>query len=80
MRRGLPAGVVVADKPRELEGVRVDAGIVFAKNRPYVFVAMATFLGNEAEGERAIEEMSRASYAYFSRVGAGGALGRLEGR
>jgi len=80
LRRGLPAGVVVADKPGELEGVRVDAGIVFAKNRPYVFAAMATFLGNEADGERAIEEMSHAAYAYFSRVGGGGALGRLDDR
>jgi Beta-lactamase class A len=34
LRRGLPEGVASADKSGELEGVRVDAGIVFAKNRP----------------------------------------------
>lgn len=80
LRKGLPPGVESADKSGELEGVRVDAGIVFAKNRPYVLCVMATFLKDETEGERAIEEISRATYEYFSRLGAGGALGRLNGR
>ena len=34
LRRGLPPDVEAADKSGELDGVRVDAGIVFAKNRP----------------------------------------------
>ena len=76
LRKGLPEGVQSADKSGELEGVRVDAGIVFAKNRPYVLSVMTTFLKDEAEGERAIEEISRAAYEYFSRLGAGGVLGR----
>jgi beta-lactamase class A len=79
LRRGLPPGVSAADKPGELDGVRVDAGIVFARNRPYAIAVMTTFLKSEAEGERAIEEMSRAAYEYFSRVGAGGAYGRRIG-
>jgi beta-lactamase class A len=78
LRKGLPPDVATADKPGELDGVRVDAGVVYAKNRPYVFCVMTTFLENEAEGERAIEEMSRASYAYFSRLG-DGPLGRRFG-
>jgi beta-lactamase class A len=77
LRKGLPDGVQSADKSGELEGVRVDAGIVFAKNRPYVLSVMTTFLKDEAEGERAIEEISRAAYEYFSRLGSGGVLGRL---
>jgi beta-lactamase class A len=76
LRRGLPPGVEAADKPGELEGVRVDAGIVFARNRPYILCVMTTYLRSEAEGERAIEDMSRASYEYFSRLGAGLAYGR----
>jgi beta-lactamase class A len=76
LRRGLPAAVPVADKPGELEGVRVDAGIVFAKDRPYIFSVMTTFLKDEVEGEHAIEEMSRVAYDYFSRLGAGATLGR----
>ncbi len=76
LRAGLPPGVEAADKPGELEGVRVDAGIVFAKNRPYVLCVMTTYLNSEEEGERAIVEISRAVYEYFSRIGAGGQFGR----
>lgn len=78
LRRGLPADVATADKPGELDGVRVDAGVVYAKNRPYVFSVMTTFLQDEAAGERAIEEMSRVAYEYFSRLG-NGPLGRRFG-
>ena len=80
LRKGLPPGVATADKPGELEGVRVDAGIVYAKNRPFVLCVMTTFLKDDGEGERAIEEMSRAAYQYYSRLGAGGSLGRTIGR
>ena len=76
LRKGLPEGVASADKSGELEGVRVDAGIVFAKNRPYALCVMTTFLKDETQGEHAIEEMSRAAYEYFSRLGSGGTLGR----
>jgi hypothetical protein len=37
---------------------------------------MTTYLRSETDGERAIEEISRASYEYFSRLGAGLAYGR----
>ncbi|HEY2907044.1 MAG TPA: serine hydrolase [Vicinamibacterales bacterium] len=80
LRKGLPPGIQTADKPGELEGVRVDAGIVYAKNRPYVLCVMTTYLKSEAEGEQAIEEMSRASYEYFSRLGAGLQYGRQIGK
>jgi hypothetical protein len=40
---------------------------------------MTTFLKDETEGERAIEDLSRAAYEYFSRLGTGGTLGRLVG-
>jgi beta-lactamase class A len=77
LRKGLPAGVETADKPGELEGVRVDAGVVFVRNRPFILCVMTAFLQSETEGERTIEEMSRAAFEYFNRLGAGGALGRL---
>ena len=66
LRRGLPPGVESADKSGELDGVRNDAGIVYAKDRPYVLCVMTQSLKSEAEGERAIEAMSRAAYEYFS--------------
>jgi len=78
LRRGLPAEVATADKPGELDGVRVDAGVVYAKNRPYIFCVMTTFLQDEAAGEHAIEQMSRVAYEYFSRLG-DGPLGRRFG-
>ena len=74
LRRGLPGGVPTADKPGELDGVRVDAGIVFATNRPYVLCVMTAYLKDEGEGERAITDISRAAYEYFTRVAS--ALGR----
>jgi beta-lactamase class A len=79
LRNGLPPGVETADKPGELDGVRVDAGVVYERNRPYVVCVMMTYLKSETEGERAIEEMSRAAYDYFSRLGSGGAYGRRRG-
>ena len=78
--RGLPPGVTAANKPGELEGVRVDAGLVFAKNRPYILAVMTTYLKNDGDGERAIEQASRAAYDYFSRLGAGGKYGRQIGK
>jgi beta-lactamase class A len=78
--RGLPAGVEVANKPGELEGVRVDAGIVFARNRPYIFSVMTSYLLEDEAGDRMIEELSRVAYGYFSRLGAGGEYGRQMGR
>jgi beta-lactamase class A len=80
LRRGLPPGVESADKSGELDGVRVDAGLVFLKNRPYAFAVMTTYLMNDAEGERAITEMSRVTYEYFERLATGGVAGRRIGR
>ena len=80
LRKALPPGVETADKPGELEGVRVDAGIVYAKNRPFVLCVMTTYLKREADGERAIEDVTRAAYDYYSRLGAGLQFGRQAGR
>src|SRR5690606_38141926 len=40
MRAGVPGNVPVANKPGGLEGVAVDAGIVYLENRPYIFSMM----------------------------------------
>jgi beta-lactamase class A len=76
MLRGIPEGVEVASKPGDLDGVRADAGIVYVPNRPYVFVAMAGWLRDDSDGERAIEDLSRACYEYFSRVAESSEFGR----
>jgi beta-lactamase class A len=80
MALGLPAGTELANKPGDLEGVKVDAGIVYAKNRPYIFSAMTSFLLKDEAGDAAITELSRAAFGYFSRIGAGTEYGRQIGR
>jgi beta-lactamase class A len=79
MLRGLPPDVPVASKPGDLDGVRADAGIVYLEHRPYLFVAMASWLEKDEEGERAIEDLSRACYEYFKRLAASSEYGRRVG-
>jgi beta-lactamase class A len=77
MRLGIPAGVTVANKPGTLGGVAVDAGIVFLKDRPYIFVAMATYLDHEEKGDAAVTAASEAAFAYFSRLADASEYGRI---
>jgi len=78
--KGLPPGGARPTSRGELDGVRVDAGIVFAGNRPYVFSVMSTFLRDEGEGERAPpRRCRRVTYEYFTRL-ADAPLGRRIGR
>jgi beta-lactamase class A len=76
IRRGVPSGVAVASKNGELDGVRADAGIVYVPGRPYVFVAMGTFLRESGDPSGPIAELARASYEYFSRRATLSAYGR----
>jgi beta-lactamase class A len=75
--RDLPPDLKIANKPGELEGVRNDSGIVFAKDRPYVICVMTTFLANERAGEEAIARISRVTYDLFDRLGRASELGRV---
>jgi beta-lactamase class A len=74
--RGLPDGVETASKPGDLDGVRVDAGLVYVPGRPYVFVMMGSWLSDEEAAERAITEASRAAYQYFNRLASSNEAGR----
>jgi beta-lactamase class A len=76
MLEPIPPGTPVASKPGDLDAVRVDAGIVYVPDRPYIFVAMTSWLVKDADGERAIAEASRAAYEYFSRIAASSEYGR----
>jgi beta-lactamase class A len=76
LRRSIPARIEVANKPGGLEGVAVDAGIVYVQRRPYVFAAMSTYLKDEAAGDAAIESASRAAYDHFTRLAASSEYGR----
>jgi beta-lactamase class A len=69
IRRAVPAKVEIARKDGALEGVRADTAIVYVKNRPFVIVAMSTYLQDESAADKAIERLATAAYNYFARVG-----------
>jgi beta-lactamase class A len=76
MRRGVPSGVAVANKPGTLEGVEVDAGIVYVQGRPYILSVMTAYLTQNAAGEAAITAASRAAFEYFNRLATSSEYGR----
>jgi len=76
LRKGVAAGVQVADKPGTLEGVETDAGIVYLEYRPYVVAVTTTFLKENAAGETAITAVSSAAFDYFSRLAKSSEYGR----
>jgi beta-lactamase class A len=65
--RGVPAGVPVADKPGELNGVRCDSGIVLLEGRPYAISVMTTYSADDDAAAHTISEISRRVYSYFER-------------
>jgi len=75
--RGLPVGVRSANKPGALEGVRNDSGVILIQNRRFVFCIMATYLHDEGDGEKAITEITAASYSYFERLSRASIYGRV---
>jgi beta-lactamase class A len=77
MLKGLPPGVMAAEKPGELEAVRADSGIVFATNRPFVLCVMTTYLSDERDGAKAIQEVAAAVFPYFDMVGRASEYGRV---
>ena len=75
--RELPAGVQVANKPGNLEGVRTDSGIVFVKNRPFAMSVMTAYDRNERAAEHAISEIALDAYYYFEMRGKTSDYGRI---
>jgi len=75
--RELPAGLKIANKPGELEGVRNDSGVVFVENHAYVISAMTTYLRREREGEEAISKISGAAFRMFDRLARASEYGRV---
>lgn len=79
LARLLPEEVRVASKPGSLEGVRCDAGIIYVAERPFVVVAMASFLKDDRAGEQAIAQVAQAAYRTFEALGASSPYGRTLG-
>ena len=76
MRDGVPAAVPVANKTGTLDGVEADAGIVYLTGRPYVFVALTTFVRSNENGANAIRAASKTTFEYFDRIAKSSDYGR----
>lgn len=74
---GLPEGTRYASKTGSLEGVRGEAGIVYATGRPFVVVVLAALAGDEERAEGVIARIGRASFEAFDRLGRATPLGRV---
>jgi beta-lactamase class A len=77
LRRGVPAGVLLASKPGGLTGVRSDVAYVALEQRPFLITVMMSYLADEEAGAEAITEISRTAFRYFDRLGRSGVEGRL---
>ncbi|HEY5611722.1 MAG TPA: serine hydrolase, partial [Thermoanaerobaculia bacterium] len=77
LRRALPPSVRAASKGGSLEGIRVDAGIVFARRHPFAIAVMTSQASNENAAEETIESITRAAYEYFDRLARASRHGRL---
>jgi beta-lactamase class A len=75
--RELPAGIQIANKPGNLEGVRTDSGILFVKNRPFVMSVMTAYDRDERAAEHAISEIALNAYHYFEMRGKTSDYGRI---
>jgi beta-lactamase class A len=75
-RRALPPELAIADKAGSLDAVRCDSGIIEIAGHPIILCVMTTYLQNGSEGERAIEEVARLAYSYFSRLAKSSPYGR----
>ena len=75
--RRLPSDVRVANKPGSLDGVRVDAGIVYAAHRPFAIAVMTSMDRDERAAEDAISQVALAAYRFFDIVGRTSPYGRV---
>jgi beta-lactamase class A len=75
--RELPAGIQIANKPGNLEGVRTDSGILFVKNRPFAMSVMTAYDRDERAAEHAISEIALDAYHYFEMRGKTSDYGRI---
>jgi beta-lactamase class A len=77
MKRLLPDNVVLATKPGSLEGVRAEAGIIYATERPFALAVMTAYAADEQAAERAISEVALRAYQLFERLGRSSPYGRV---
>jgi beta-lactamase class A len=65
LRAAIPAGVEVASKPGDLDGVRCEAGIVYLRERPFVLSVFSTFLDQDANP---VPQVAKIAFEYFQQL------------
>lgn len=75
--QALPEDVPIADKPGALEAVRCDMGLIDIPGHPFILSVTTTYLAHDPEGERAVEEVARLAYDYFTRLSRSSSYGRV---
>ncbi|CAN5778362.1 hypothetical protein BH11GEM1_BH11GEM1_31600 [soil metagenome] len=60
-----------------LDGVRVDAGIIYAVHRPFAISVTTTMDRDERAAEDAVGRVARAAYRFFDMVGRTSPYGRV---
>jgi beta-lactamase class A len=75
--RQLPPDIPIANKPGDLDGVRTDSGIVFARNRPFAISVMTAYDRDERAAEGAIAEIALEAFRYFEMRGKTTEYGRV---
>ncbi|MEW5799176.1 MAG: serine hydrolase [Bacteroidota bacterium] len=76
IKDGIPADVEIANKAGDVEGVRVDAGIVYLENNPYIICVMTKMLLNENDGAKIIAAISKETFNYIERKANSNQYGR----
>ena len=76
IKDGVAPGITVANKAGDVEGVKVDAAIVYLENNPYIITVMTKMLNNESAGAAIITAVSRKAFNYFERKAHSNRYGR----
>lgn len=76
LRSGVPAGVTLANKGGDIDGVRCDAGVVYLEDAPYVICVMTKMLRNAEDGVAAITGISKETYQFLERTANSNVYGR----
>lgn len=65
LRAAVPAGIEVASKVGDLDGVHAEAGIVYLQGRPFVLSVFSTFLNQDVNP---VPEIARIAFTYFQKL------------
>lgn len=76
IKSGVTGPVPIANKAGDVEGVKVDAAIVYLENNPYIITVMTKLLLDESDGARIISEISKETFNYFERKANSNKYGR----